>query len=156
MRVYRTNAVLSLNVWDETKASLEISPALEGNAKGQPQSGEKRYNYDKLIRITFTTFDMLLCANKLRQLSEGNPVEYTKFADLAKVEGSASTDKKSLKIAPLDKGGVGISLSRASDRVNIVVSQDDCYALSEWFRVRASKNIEAETRITKQDNTPED
>ena len=149
MRVYRTGAVLSLNVWDETKASLEISPALEGAGKGQPQAGEKRYNYDKLIRITFTTFDMLLCAFKLEQLAHGQKVEYKKYADMSKVAEASSTDKKSLQISSMGDGKVGINLSRASDKVNIVVSTDDCYALSEWFRVRAGKNIMAETRGTK-------
>ena len=149
MRVYRTGAVLSLNVWDETKASLELSPAFDPNKKGQPKPGEKLYNYEKLIRITFSTFDMLLVAFKLEQLAHGQKVEYVKYADMSKVEGSNNSDKKSLKIACLSEGKVAINISRATDKVSIVVSTDDCYALSEWFRVRAGKNIEAETRNTK-------
>ena len=144
LRIYRTTTVLTLTTWDDkNKAFIELTPALDGASKGQPKPGEKRYDYDKTLRISFQPVDMLTASYKLEGMSKGAPLELQKFGDMSKVANSDSKDKKSLSIKPTGKpeGGVYVNLSVGADKINVTLSNEEAYAISRWFDIQAQKFI---------------
>ena len=142
MKIYRTQTVLTLSTWDEKrKAFIEITPAFEGASKGQPKPGEKRYDYDKTLRISFQVVDMLTASYKLISMAHGDTeTSLEKFGDMAKVANSASNDKKKLNIKPGDKG-IGFYLSQGDQKVAITLSPEEVYAVGMWFQFQAQKFI---------------
>jgi hypothetical protein len=142
MKIYRTQTVLTLSTWDEKrKAFIEITPSFEGASKGQPKPGEKRYDYDKTLRISFQPVDMLTASYKLISMAHGDTeITLEKFGDMAKVANSASTDKKKLMVKPGEKG-VGFYLSQGEAKVMITLNPEECYAIGMWFQFQAQKFI---------------
>jgi len=142
MKIYRTTTVLTLSTWDEKrKAFIEITPAFEGRGKGQPKPGEKIYDYDKTIRISFQLVDMLTTAYRLIAMAHGKDASFDKFADMSKVANSASMDKKILSVKLGDKGGIYFSLSFGKEKASINLSQEETYAIGKWFEFQAQKFV---------------
>lgn len=140
LKIYRTATVLTLTTWDEkNKAFMEITPAKDGAAKGQPKPGEKRYDYDKTLRISFKPLDMLVAAFKLQAMSHGVSEKLEKIGDMSKVAGSDSKDKKFLNIFPSDKGGVFVGLSMGSEKVSMILNNEEIFAIAKWFEIQAAK-----------------
>lgn len=128
LKIFRTQAVLGLSPWiAKQRLMLEISPAVAG-VKGQPQSGEKRFEYDKKIRISFKTSHMLQFAYDLKELIKSGKGEIKKFADMSKSVVNDS-DKKTLSVIARDNGDIGFALFKGNDKVNISITKSDAYAI---------------------------
>lgn len=142
MKIYRTQTVLTLSTWDEKrKAFIEITPAFDGASKGQPKPGEKRYDYDNTVRISFQVLDMLTASYKLISMAHGDTeASLEKFGDMAKVANSASNDKKKLSVKPGDKG-VSFYLSQGDKKVSITLNPEEVYAIGMWFQFQAQKFV---------------
>lgn len=128
LRIFRAQAVLVLSPWAaKQRLMLEISPAVAG-VKGQPKPGEKRFEYDKKIRISFTTAFMLQFSYDLQELIKSGKGEIKKFADMSKSVGDDS-DKKTLSVIARDNGDIGFALFKGTDKVNISITKSDAYAI---------------------------
>ncbi len=140
MFFHRTTSKLALKTWPEKFfAFVELTPSLEGAAKGQPKPGEHRYDYDRSIRIKFTPSDLYQCAYHLLGLTQGvRDLKYTKYADLSKSEHSDSNDKKQLTISSNEKGGVSFFMSQNDKKINITISEAEAYAVSKWMEAIAN------------------
>jgi len=139
MEFFRTGAKLRLSTWDKhKKAFIELIPAIDPNMKGQPKPGEKRYAYDKAIRISFTGPDLLTGAFKFIGMSHGIKCELEKFADLSKSTHVESNDKKKLTVKPLDNStGISIYITEGAKKANINLSFEESYAIGKWFETAA-------------------
>lgn len=135
LEIYRTQSAIKLNPWiDKGRVMLELVPSFEG-VKGQPQSGEKRFDYDKKISISFTCGELLSASFKFQAIAHGAKEEYKKFADMSKSTHIESNDKKTLSVIPGDKG-ITISLFQGKDnKVSITLNRDEIYALSKYFEL---------------------
>lgn len=142
MRIYRTTSMIELSMWPEKqRAFIKITPAAAGATKGQPKAGEKRFDYDQTISISFTTVDMLTTSFKLDGMANGKELEIKKFADMSKVAASADNDQKQLKIAPMSGGNVSFNMSHGTKKANIILSPEETFAISKWFEFQAQKLI---------------
>jgi hypothetical protein len=142
LKFYRTNSCVGVSQWDAQKrVMLEVSPAIENNVKGQPKPGEHRFAYDKAIRISFTVDSMLTASYTLIGMSQGVEMEYQKFADMSKSQNATGDEKKSLKISASDKGGFFVGMISGKERVNIVLSPEELYALGKYLEFSAQKYI---------------
>lgn len=142
MKFYRTNTVLSLSTWDEkTKTFLELTPARDGASKGQPKPGEKRYDYDRTVRISFQVSDMLIAAYHFLGLAHGQKMEYSKFADPSKSPHGNGAETKSLKVFLGDKGGVFVGLTQGSTKLAFTLTFAEAYAIGKWFEIQAQKYV---------------
>lgn len=143
MRIYRTSSMIECSMWEEKqKALLKITPAADGAGKGQPKAGEKRFDYDKTISISFSTVDMLTSAFKLENMARGiEGVEIKKYADMSKVAESKDNSQKQLKVASMTGGNIAFNLSHGTNKANIVLSPEETYAIAKWFEFQAQKLI---------------
>jgi hypothetical protein len=138
MKIYRTNSVLSLSVWEEKKrVFFELSPALEG-VKGQPKPGEQRYDYSKACKISFRVLDCFTAAYNFMALAQGADVEMKKFADMSKSVG-AGDQKKSLNVKRGTNGNVQVYMKDGDNSANIGLSSEEAYAVSKWLEVNAQR-----------------
>lgn len=145
MEFFRTGAKLRLSAWDKhKKAFIELIPAIDPNMKGQPKPGEKRYAYDKAIRISFSGPDVLIAAYKFIGMSHGLKHELEKYADLSKSTHVESNDKKKLVVKPGTTSGVSIFLSQGDQKVNITLSLEEAYAIGKWFEIVADRFIKVD------------
>lgn len=142
MRIYRTTSMIELSMWAEKqRAFIRITPAAEGATKGQPKAGEKRFNYDETIAISFTVVDMLTTSYSLEGMSKGiEGLEVKKFADMSKVAASDNNDQKKLTIAPY-KENISFNLSHGTKKANITLSPAETYTIAKWFEFQAQKLI---------------
>lgn len=144
-KIYRTTAALEMSTWEKTekngrtvpvnKAIMELAPSLPGAAKGQPKPGEKRYDYDKRLKISFNPTDMLVFAYNLQLFVSGVKLDkpYTKYGDLSKVDPTKA-GKKTLTANLGDNGAVNLNISQDAQKVSITIDKAEAWALSEWFR----------------------
>lgn len=150
-KIYRTAATLEMSTWDTkiedkkvipvNKAIMELAPALPGNSKGQPKPGEKRYDYDKRLKISFNPTDMLLASYNLQLFASGVQLEkdFTKYGDVSKANPDKA-GKRTLKMNLGDNGSVRISLSASKDEfVNIQIDKSEAYALAKWFELNYAR-----------------
>lgn len=151
-KLYRTTAALEMSTWEKSekngktvlinKATMEITPALPDAPKGQPKPGEKRYDYDKHLKISFNPTDMLIASYNLQLIAAGTklPKAYTKYGDPSKTDSTSKDGKKTLTINLGDTGAVNISLSQTTgERVNITIDKAEAYALAKWFECTYNK-----------------
>lgn len=132
LKIFRTQAVIKLSPWkDKSRLMLEISPAVPGT-KGQPKAGEKRYEYDKGIRISFTMSSMLQFAYDLGAIIATGEGEIKKYADMSKVSTSDDKDKKTLSVQVV-KDSIGFALFKGDDKVNVAVAKSDAYAIVKYI-----------------------
>lgn len=126
------------------KAILELAPTLPDASKGMPKAGEKRYNYEKKINISFNPVDMLKISYALTMICFGNTdIEYKKMGDLSKADPTKK-GIKSLSIKVNDKGAVAIFLSedkKDGNKHNVTgyLDLDEAWAMAKWFEVTYSK-----------------
>ena len=131
-----------MSTWDEKKLlMLELTPAIEGGAKGQPQAGEVRYDKDKKCTISFSPEEAFKAAFVLGKLSDGEDIKYQKMADTSKVEGATGGEVKSLSFVKSTKGGAMISLKSGDKSAAIILGEDEAYALKKYFEIKASAYI---------------
>lgn len=136
MKIFRTGSALELSVWPaKRKCLLEIAPAFPDKPKGQPAPGSKLYDYNKKIKISFNTLDMLTFAYALHKHANGQPEEFKKMADMskAKFEGNTDTDKKSLSVNLNQSGGVGFFLSKGDQKLSIILNKSDAFSIAKWL-----------------------
>lgn len=143
LEFYRTTSMLRIDTWvneekDIRLCMLQIAPALEGNPKGQPKPGEKRFNYDNAINISFNEQQCLIGAFSLLELAYGGDSKYEKFADLSKVENATANDKKKLCVQKNEKnGGISFYLSQGeTKKCNITLSNAEVYAIAKWLEAQ--------------------
>lgn len=150
-KIYRTGAALEMSTWEKTekagkvvpvnKAIMEIAPAYANRSKGQPKPGEKIYDYDKRIKISFNPTDMLIASYNLQLFAQGVALDkaYTKYGDLSKVDPSKE-GKKTLTMNLGTNGAITIRLSVSKDEfVSITIDKAEAYALARWFEAYYGK-----------------
>jgi len=150
-KIYRTTAALEMSTWEKTekagkviavnKAIMEVAPSLPTASKGQPKPGEKRYDYEKRLKISFNPTDMLVFAYNLQLFVAGVKLEkaYTKYGDLSKVDPTKA-GKKTLTANLGDNGAVNVTISQPDGhKVSITIDKAEAWALAKWFENTYSK-----------------
>lgn len=138
MDFFRTKSKVHLSTWDEKKlVMLEVVPAIEGAAKGQPQAGEVRYDKDKKCNISFSVEEAFKAAFALKVLANGGEFQYKKMADTSKVAGATAGEIKQLTFDKGAKGGVLLSIKCGDRSISTVLGNDEAYAISKYFEIKA-------------------
>lgn len=136
--IFRTKSKLHVSDWSANKiVVLELTPAIDGVSKGQPKPGEARYDQGKKCNISFTPIEMYKLAWALNKLSNGEDVKWEKMADSSKVAGNTEGEVKSFAVLKGSKGGTLVSLKSGDRSSNIILGEDETYALSRYLIAKA-------------------
>lgn len=139
MDFFRTKSKTRISTWDEKKLIiLEITPALETAAKGQPKPGDIRFDKDKSCTISFHAEEAIKCAWYLSKLCNGMEVTYSKHADTSKVEGADGGVQKQLSIVKSkNEGGVMFSLKHGDRSATIILDYAETYVVQKYLESKA-------------------
>lgn len=140
MDFYRTKSKMHLSSWEDKKLIvLEVTPAMEGNSKGQPQAGEIRYNKDAKCSISFTIEKAFQAAFHIMKMNEGVDFKYEQMADTTKVAGVTGGEIKSLTIDKSKNGGIAIFMKSGDRTANIILSHAEAYAVQKYLETYAAR-----------------
>ena len=140
MDFFRTKSKLHLSDWLEKKLIvLEITPAIDGGAKGAPSAGDIRYDKDKKCNISFTVEKAFQAAFHIQKLNEGLDFKYEQMADTTKVAGATGGEIKSLTIDKAKNGGIAIFMKSGDRNANIILSHAEAYAVQKYLETYASR-----------------